>query len=58
MKEPKDLTPGELTSLEKIAILRGKCGRYRRALRDLKDHCAPGSTAESIIERALREDAA
>jgi hypothetical protein len=64
---PRDLTPGEERSLERIADLRGLCGRQRIALqrqadriaqleallRDLRDHTAPLSSASEMIEQGL-----
>lgn len=53
MSEPRELTPGELTSLERIAILRGKCGRYRRAMRDAMDQLRPEEPAYQCLAAAL-----
>lgn len=53
----RELTPGELTSLEKIGILRAKCGKYRRAIRDAMDQLRPDEPAYKRLESAL-EDAA
>jgi hypothetical protein len=53
----KELSDNELSSLEKIAILRGKCGKYRRAMRDALDQLRPDEPAYKRLQEAL-EDAA
>jgi cell division protein FtsB len=44
--------------VEEIRTLRRENARLKAHLKDLKDHCAPKSVAESIIEQALQEAAA
>ena len=58
----RDLSPGEMTSLEKVASYRAlvgkQAGRIRQleaVLRDLRDQTAPASSAAQMIERALAE---
>lgn len=51
----EDLTPREQRSLERVAVYRGLAGKYRRALLDLRDQCAPGTVAAGIIDTALEE---
>lgn len=53
----KELTANDMTNLEKIAILRGKCGKYRRAIRDAMDQLRPDEPAYKRLQSAL-EDAA
>lgn len=53
----RTLTAGEERSLEKIAALRGECGRLRRAMRDALDQCHPGTSSHAILDQALAEDA-
>lgn len=53
----KSLTPGEETSLEKVAVLRGECGRLRAAMRDALDQMQLGAHGYRILEQALRIEA-
>lgn len=59
---PRDLTPGEETSLVKISSYRAALGRahaetrrLRSILRDLRDHTAPGTPERSLVEQGLGE---
>jgi hypothetical protein len=60
----KELTDNDAANLVKIASYRALVGKqaaeirkYRDALRNLRDECAPGTTAETIITAALSEAA-
>ncbi len=50
----RDLTPGEMTSLEKIAALRALCGKYASALRNIRAEATPGTTTHHLAEEALK----
>lgn len=54
-KFTRDLTAGEMTSLEKISALRALCGKYRAAIRDALDQLPDGTPARPILERALED---
>lgn len=54
----KELTDNELKSLEKIAVLRGLCGRYRSVIRDAIDQLPEGSTVRSFLAKELEREAA
>lgn len=58
MTPPRELTPGEEKSLERIALLRGRCGRYRSAIKDALEQATPGTVLYSVLENALNEDVA
>lgn len=56
----RDLSPGEMASLERIAAYRALVGqqqseirRLRSILRDLRDQTAPESSAAALIEQGL-----
>ena len=48
-----DLSDFEYASLEKVAVLRGLCGRYRAALGAILDEAAPGTTTHALAQKAL-----
>ena len=57
---PRELTQGEMTSLERVAAYRALVGqqqseirRLRSILRDLRDQTAPESSAAALIEQGL-----
>lgn len=62
---PRELTPGELSSLERIATLRAQCGKYRRAIRRARnillahEHSSPRAgfpiEALTVLSDALEE---
>lgn len=59
---PRELTPGEERSLEKVAAYRATVGRQasrirqlEALLRDLRDQTAPASSAQQMIDQALGE---
>jgi hypothetical protein len=54
---PRELSAGEIASLEKVAQLRGFAGRMRSAIRDALDSLRPDEPAANVLRRALEEKA-